>query len=206
MLDIDAAAPVVAIVAQITPWKGQEIAIRAFDGVRKSFPGAKLLIVGKAKFKGQETRFDNVAYEQSLRQLVIDRGLQHAVLFTGEQHDVRPVMNLADVVLMPSWEEPFGRAAVEGMAAGKCVISTNVGGPPEFIVDRETGRLLDPTDVRAWSKAMIELLHDRDERWRIGGAARASVERTFFGASTRTLITPVFEHALGIQAPIEMTA
>jgi len=59
----------------------------------------------------------------------------------------------ADVVCAPSLLEPFGQSILEAMAAGKTVVATSVGGPPEF-VPPEAGILVDPLDVPALARAL----------------------------------------------------
>jgi len=67
--------------------------------------------------------------------------------------DVPGYMNGADVVCAPSLLEPFGQSILEGMAAGKTVVATRLGGPPEF-VPPEAGILVDPLDVPALGWAL----------------------------------------------------
>jgi glycosyltransferase involved in cell wall biosynthesis len=57
------------------------------------------------------------------------------------------------VVCQPSLVEPFGQALLEGMACGRSVVATTVGGPPEF-VPPEAGILVDPLDEDALSDAL----------------------------------------------------
>jgi glycosyltransferase involved in cell wall biosynthesis len=59
----------------------------------------------------------------------------------------------ATVLCQPSLIEPFGQALLEGMAAGKSVVATRVGGPPEF-VPPEAGVLVDPLDTTALADGM----------------------------------------------------
>jgi glycosyltransferase involved in cell wall biosynthesis len=59
----------------------------------------------------------------------------------------------ASVLCQPSLIEPFGQALLEGMAAGKSVLATRVGGPPEF-VPPEAGVLVDPLDTTALADGM----------------------------------------------------
>jgi glycosyltransferase involved in cell wall biosynthesis len=61
----------------------------------------------------------------------------------------------ADVVCAPSLIEPFGQAILEAMAAGKTVVATRIGGPPEF-VSPEAGILVDPLDEVALARALEE--------------------------------------------------
>jgi glycosyltransferase involved in cell wall biosynthesis len=69
-------------------------------------------------------------------------------------HDEVPaLMTAADVVCAPSLIEPFGQSILEAMAAGRTVVATRIGGPPEF-VPPEAGILVDPLDERALAQAL----------------------------------------------------
>jgi glycosyltransferase involved in cell wall biosynthesis len=71
-------------------------------------------------------------------------------------HDAVPGhLAAADVLCQPSVVEPFGQAALEGMASGRSVVATRVGGPPEF-VPPEAGVLVDPESTDALAEALRE--------------------------------------------------
>ncbi len=125
-----------ALVGQITPWKGQEEAIRALARVRATHPTAVLILVGEPKFVARATRYDNRSYLRRLHETVADLGLGHAVRFLGEREEVAEILRACDVALLPSWDEPFGRAVVEAMAMGTPTVATSVGGPAEIITRR----------------------------------------------------------------------
>jgi L-malate glycosyltransferase len=144
-------------VAQITPWKGQDTAIRALQGVREKFD-AHLLIVGDVAFSSQ--RYDNLGFLRSLEALVGELGLESAVHFLGRREDVPDVIGALDMLLLPSWDEPFGLVVAEAMAIGTPVLVTERGGVREYVRDRENGRLLPPHEPDAWADAVLELLQD----------------------------------------------
>lgn len=169
--------PLIAEIAQITPWKGQDTAIRALAEVRRAHPRARLVMVGDIKFAARATRFDNHAYLAGLRQLIAELGLEDAVSFAGQRPNIPAIMRAVDILLLPSWEEPFGRVVVEGMAAGRPVIATSVGGPAQTITDGLDGLLAPPKDPQAWAAAINRLLADPALARRIGERARASAER-----------------------------
>ena len=79
------------------------------------------------------------------------------VLITGfVSHDAVPgYLAAADVLCQPSLVEPFGQAALEGLACARTVVATNVGGPPEFVPEG-AGVLVDPEDVDALAAALRE--------------------------------------------------
>jgi glycosyltransferase involved in cell wall biosynthesis len=171
-LGLDSRDFVVVIVAQITPWKGQREAIEAIELVRRRHPHAKLLIAGSAKFVSKATRYDNRTYLEGLHHRVAEASLQGTVRFLGETEDVRSVLGASDALLIPSWEEPFGRSMIEGMAMGLPVIATNVGGPAEVIDDGVDGLLLAPREPEAWAQAISRLIEAPQERARIAEAGR----------------------------------
>jgi glycosyltransferase involved in cell wall biosynthesis len=151
--------PALGVVAQLTPWKGQAEMLEAFAVVHRDRPTARLLLVGEVKFR-ERARLDNVGYETELHETVDRLGLRSAVRFLGERSDIATVMAALDVLLAPSWEEPFGRTVAEAMAAGVPVIATDCGGPSELIADGVDGRLLPPRRPDAWADAILELLAD----------------------------------------------
>jgi glycosyltransferase involved in cell wall biosynthesis len=169
--------PLLAVVAQITPWKGQDTAIRALADVRRHHPDARLLIVGDITFASRSTRFDNHAYVAGLHALVEELDLHDAVIFTGRQGGMPQVMQAIDVLLLPSWEEPFGRVVAEAMAAGRPVVATNVGGPAETITHGHDGLLAPPKDPDAWAAAINRVLDDPAAARRLGERARTSAGR-----------------------------
>lgn len=164
------------MIAQITPWKGQDLAIRVLAEVRRRQPGAVLLVVGEAKFVAEATSHDNRAFERSLHRLVDALGLKDHVRFLGERPDPERILAATDVLLVPSTAEPFGRTIIESMAMGVPVVATGAGGPPEILRDRIGGRVVAIRDASVWARAVEDLL-DWPERERT--AARAEAEARF---------------------------
>ncbi len=175
--------PALGVVAQLTPWKGQDDAITALAVVRRRFPRARLLLVGEAKFLSSDTRYDNRAYKASLQEQARQLGVSDAVTFLGERDDIPSLVHALDVVLVPSWMEPFGRCVIEGMAMERAVLATSAGGPSEIIDDGVSGLLAPPRSAAAWAERIIALLEDDDLRSRLGHAARASLVNRFDAAT-----------------------
>ena len=175
-LGLDLDAPVLALVGQITPWKGQEEAIRALASVRERGFDARLLLVGEVKFARRETTFDNVTYERSLRRLITTLGLRDDVRWCGERENVPVILQAVDVALVPSWDEPLGRSVLEAMAAGRAVVATSVGGPAEVVDHDVTGVLVAPRQPGRWAEAIAGLLADPERRARLGERARVQAQ------------------------------
>lgn len=83
----------------------------------------------------------------------------------------------ADVLVVPSWYEPFGMVILEGMLYGLPVAAADVGGPAEILEHNRTGLLFAPKDVEAMARAIIRLVTDQDLRRKLGKAAADEVRR-----------------------------
>jgi glycosyltransferase involved in cell wall biosynthesis len=173
-LGLDDGDEVLAVIAQLTPWKGQAEAVEMARLLRRDRPRLRLLLVGSAKFTAAATRFDNLSYARDLERRVRDEGLRDTVRLLGERDDVPRIMAALDLLLLPSWREAFGRVAAEAMAVGVPVLATDVGGPAEIVRDGVDGLLLGPRDPAAWAAAAARLLDDPARRAEMG---RAGVQR-----------------------------
>lgn len=165
-------AAVFAVVAQLTPWKGQDDAIRALAELGEGEHPRFLLLVGSAKFAGAGTQYDNLGYERELRALVERCGVADRVFFLGERGDVPGILAATDLLLLPSWREAFGRIAIEAMALAVPVVATEVGGPAEIVRDGIDGLLLPPRQPDRWARALAPLLDDPVRRAEMSAGAR----------------------------------
>jgi glycosyltransferase involved in cell wall biosynthesis len=171
-LGLDPSAFVLAVVAQVSPWKGQDDAIRILGHLAAREPSAHLVLVGSPKFVSNATRYDNLGYARVLERLAGSLGLSERVTFLGERDDVPQVLRATDVLLVPSWEEPFGRSIVEGMAMQVPVVATNVGGPAEIVRPGEDGLLLEPRAPEQWARAVEGLMGEPRLRAEMGRNGR----------------------------------
>jgi glycosyltransferase involved in cell wall biosynthesis len=198
MLGLDQGAQLVGHVAQITPWKGQDTAIKALKELHGTHPDARLLIVGEAKFVDRATRYDNIAYLESLHRLVKELGLEWYVEFWGERNDVSVVMRALDVLVAPSWEEPFGRSIIEAMAVETPVVATNLGGPAEFIEDGTDGIVLPPRDVAGWGAALSRLFDAPAARNALAERGSTKVRRRYDRRNYAERVINVYADVQGI--------
>lgn len=178
-LGIGGDGPALAVIAQVTPWKGQDTAIRIAAGLRRRHPELRLLLVGSAKFDSPSTRHDNSSYLAGLHRQVAAAGLGDAVSFLGERDDLPEILAALDLVLVPSWEEPFGRTVIEAMAAGVPVAATAIGGPAEILDHGRTGLLLAPHEPWRWVEEIGPLLDDGRRRAEMAALAGAEARRRF---------------------------
>jgi glycosyltransferase involved in cell wall biosynthesis len=171
-LEIGEQPALLGVVAQITPWKGQDTAIRALAQIRRGGLDAHLAIVGEVVFAGPHVRHDNPAFLRRLHRLASELGVSDAVHFTGYRSDVPEVLAALDLVLAPSWDEPFALTTIESMAMGTPVFAGSIGGGAELVEDGVSGRVLAPFQPDAWGAAASELLRDRAALGQLGVRAR----------------------------------
>ena len=187
-LGISPDAPLLGQISQITPWKGQDTAIRAVADLRRRGLDAHLLIAGAVTFGARGVRYDNHAYLRSLHERVASLGVRDAVHFLGQRSDVPELLTALDVSLLPSVNEPFGRVIVESMAIGTPPLVSDVGSGPELVEDGVSGRLLPPDRPELWATAAAELLRDRAALARMGAEAQARAARFSDEAQVRGVL------------------
>ena len=159
----------VALLGRISPWKGQELLIRAIAEME----GAVALIAGSAWR-------DEQRLERELRELAGGLGVGDRVRFLGFRDDVETVLGAADVVAVPSTNpDPFPNAALEASAAGCCVVAASSGGLPEIVIPERTGVLVTPGDPAALAVALTELRESPDRIAALGSAGRERVLTEF---------------------------
>lgn len=166
-LALDRRRKVIGIFSRLDSWKGHELFLAAAKKVVSLDPDSLFLIVGEGPERGK------------LEALAGEPGLAGKVRFTGYRKDIAALMNLCAVIVNPSiLPEPFGRTIIEGMACGKPVIATNMGGPLEIIENGVDG-FLAPPDPEAIAGIIRKLLADAAYAGQVGGGARNKVERCF---------------------------
>ena len=199
-LGIDPDAALLGQVAQITPWKGQDTAIRAVAELRRDGLDVHLLIIGEVAFAGKTVRYDNHGFLRDLHGLVDELGVGGAVHFVGRRSDVPALMRTIDLSLLPSWDEPFANVMLESMAMGTPLLVSEVGGGPELVEDGVSGRLLPPKRPGTWAKAVKELLADRPALERMGRRAREATTGFNDERHARDMLA-VYQRVLGGPAP-----
>ena len=94
----------------------------------------------------------------------------------------------ADILVVPSWYEPFGMVVLEGMTHGLAIAASAIGGPAEIIDDNRTGLLFTPREADAMAAVLIRLATDELLRARLGSAARDEVATNWAWARIVALV------------------
>lgn len=166
---------VVGAVSRLTPWKGLEVVLRAMALTPlRNHDTVKLVIVGDEQIER------GTGERERLNALAAELGIQNKVVFAGFRTDIPDCMASFDLVVVPSIEpEPFGRVAIEAMAAGKPVIASEIGGLSEIIDSPTTGILVPPGNAMRLAEAISRLVDNPSLCREIGFGARAAVRKRF---------------------------
>lgn len=176
--------PIVLFVGRVTPQKGLRYLIRALALVRRP---ARLIVVGDG-------------YElPRIRALNEELGLSDRVEYAGilDREEVGRLYRRATVLVVPSvWPEPWGMVGPEAMASGLPVIAFRSGGIPEWLLDGQTGFLVEPRDVEGLAARIEQVLADPTLSRRLGARGRAVARNRFTIAGHVDALEAVFQQAI----------
>lgn len=130
--------------------KRVEDVVRVFYHVQKEIP-AKLILGGD----GPERPF--------VERLGRELGICNKIIFTGKVRETGPILEISDLFLLPSETESFGLAALEAMAEGVPVVSSNTGGIPEVNVHGYSGYLSDVGNVDEMAQYALTILTEDNQ-------------------------------------------
>ena len=161
--------PELLFIGRLEYEKGVHEVIAALPRIRRTHPGTTLTIAG----------------DGTQQDWLVEVARKHKVLrcvrFVGRvDHDeLLRLMHRADAAVLPSHYEPFGIAALEAAAAGIPLVTSNVGGLGEAVIDGETGVSFPPRDVAALAAAVRRVLDDPVAAQRRARAARERLTSDF---------------------------
>lgn len=167
-LEIPVNAPLVGVIGTLSPYKNHQNFLRAASIVLQQIPAARFLLIGRDE-----------GLLAPLQALAETLRIRRAVTFAGERKDMPEIIASLDVVVSSSSIEGFSNAILEGMAMGKPVVATAVGGSPEIVRHGETGFLVPSGDPAQLAERMAHLLGDAALREQMGRAGRSRVAAQF---------------------------
>ncbi len=182
--DVDPAAPLVACVGRLCRQKGQDVLLRAWEGILQRVPDARLVLVGDGPdLDGLRTRAPG------------------SVLFAGAVTDTLPWYQAADLVVLPSRWEGMALAPLEAMACGRPVVVTDVDGARESLPPGLVPRcLVPPENPAALAGAVAGLLLDPLLRESLGHQGRRHALSTHDVRHTAEAVAGVYRDLLGGRA------
>jgi glycosyltransferase involved in cell wall biosynthesis len=191
-LNLGQVFPVIGYVGRIMPEKDLETWLRAAALVAKRFPGARFVLVGEGKDDGTLGE---------LKRLARELGIADRSHFPGYRSDLLPVYSSFDLFILSSRREGLPNSILEAMALGIPVVTTDVAGAKELVVDGETGVVMPQQDVEGLASAMLSILGENDRRLRMGLAGRRRVESEFSFSNRLRKIEDLYEEVVNVQWP-----
>jgi glycosyltransferase involved in cell wall biosynthesis len=181
---LTSAFPVVGYVGRIMPEKDLESWLRAAALLARKCPRARFVLVGDGR---------DATTRRELEALAGALGIEDRVLFSGYQSDLPPVYASFDVFMLSSRREGLPNSLLEAMAMRLPVVTTDVAGAKELVVDGETGFVRPQGDARGLGEALIALAGDDALRARLASASRHRVEHEFSFDRRLDLIESLYE-------------
>lgn len=141
-LGVDPSAAVVGVVARLSAEKGVDVFLKGASLLASELPNVDFIVVGDGP--------DREALEAMAHHL----HLTGQLIFLGRRRDVPEILGAIDVLVVPSREESFGLAALEGVAAGVPTIASEVAGLREILEGVDLVKFVPPDDPEALAAAL----------------------------------------------------
>ncbi|MDD5680403.1 MAG: glycosyltransferase family 4 protein [Candidatus Omnitrophica bacterium] len=167
----------VGIIGRLTPEKGHIFFLKAASSILKSHRNVSFIIAGNGYLKDE------------LAEAAKHMGLGGNLEFTGTFKDISDIMDRIDILVLSSLTEGLPLVLLEGMAYGKPIVATDVGGVNELVVEDKTGFIVAPKDPEALANAILTLADDPQRRKKFADEAAKRFKDKY---SSETLI-PVIE-------------
>ncbi len=185
---------VVAMVANLTArWKKHALFIEAAARVDRSLP-IEWRLYGHDPSRGGTIPGD--PYIDSLHAQIARAGLADRFTWPGFAADPAEIMSQIDLLVHSADHESFGRAVVEGMAAGLAVVGVRGGGVGEIVQHGETGYLAEVDNPQDLAAGIEQLVGNPQLRATMGLAGRQRAESTYSLEACATGVLRVYEMAM----------
>ncbi|HUG19584.1 MAG TPA: glycosyltransferase family 4 protein [Planctomycetaceae bacterium] len=177
---------VIGKIARLFPLKGHQHAIEAARRLIPDHPNLKFLFVGDGILRE--------AYQRTID----EAGLAEHFIFTGlvPPERIPELIHATDIVLHTSEWEGLARVLVQGLLAGKPVVSFDIDGAKEVVLPGETGFLADFPDIGELTRSLAALIEDSSLREQMGKTGRAKFTEPFRHETMTRRIREVYRQVL----------
>lgn len=166
----------IACPARLTKRKGHLVLLDALTQLRSKHAHFQCLIIGDGPMKS------------ALMEYCEQKQLTKHVQFLGYRTDVDEILEQCDVVVLPTLNDNFPYTIMEGQAAQKVVIASEVGGIPEMIADYETGLLFPKEEAHVLAEKLQLIIED--------AALKESIQRNAFQYANEHWHHRIFYHRM----------
>ena len=165
----------IGLTGTMARWKGHEVFLNALATLPRELDW-RGYIVGGPIYRSKESQHDPTHLKTYADQL----GLGQRVGFTGFVKDAASAMRALDIVVHASTlPEPFGRVIAEGMACGRAVVASDLGGAAEIVSSGVDGLTHKPSDANGLARQLKLLAMNPSLRAKLGREGRITAERRF---------------------------
>lgn len=175
---------VIGVVGRLVPIKGHKYLVSAAKRIIREFRNTVFVFVGDGYLRSRLER-----QAESI-------GVRKNIIFTGWRKDAVEILDLFDILVLPSLNEGMGKVLVEGMALGKPIVASNVGGIIDLVRNGENGILIPPGDSDALGEAILQLLKDKNLSEKLGKNGKAMVYPEFDASVMVKEIDDLYESLL----------
>ena len=161
--DIPQNSNVIGVVGRLVPIKGHKYLVSAAKRIIKEFGNTVFVFVGDGYL------------EARLQRQAESLGVRKNIIFAGWRSDVIKILGLFDVLVLPSLNEGMGKVLIEGMALGKPIVASSVGGIIDLVKNGDNGILVPPRDSDALAEAILKLIRNKNLTQELGKNGKSKV-------------------------------
>lgn len=138
------------------------------EKVVQVLPKVKFIIAGTGEVEG-------------IKSILIEKGIEKNVIFPGWVRDEEKdrLLRESDVFFLPSYHEGMPMSILDAMGYGLPIVSTNIGGIPNLVVDGQNGYICSPGDVNAFTERLVSLLKSEQDLKSFGVESFHVVQKTY---------------------------
>lgn len=190
-LGIGQVFPVIGYVGRIMPEKDLDTWLRAAALVAEKYPLARFVLVGEGR-DGTTLRH--------LQKLATTLGISAQVIFPGYRESLVPVYATFNIFVLTSRREGLPNSLLEAMAMGLPVVTTDVAGTSELVLDGITGFVLPQGDVHGIAQAVMALADNHQLRLHMGTGGRKRIEQAFSFTQRLRRVEELYDRILRVKA------
>lgn len=172
-------------VGRVIPLKGVFTLVRAALKLKRDFPDVKLRVAGA---------IENSSYFSQIKDFILKNSLSENIIFLGAlgREALLKVYSKTSIFVFPSFQEASPMAICEAMAAGLCIVATDVGGIPTLIRNNIDGILVPPGDAGLLYNAISRVINDDKYRFRLAENAKRQAERRFLKKKAGQILSQIY--------------
>jgi glycosyltransferase involved in cell wall biosynthesis len=182
--DIPLNSNVIGVIGRLVPIKGHKYLVSAAKMIIKEFENTVFMFVGDGYL------------ESKLERQAESLGVRNNIIFTGWRSDVINVLGLFDILVLPSLNEGMGKVLIEGMALGKPIVASSVGGIIDLVKNGDNGILVPPRDSDALAEAILKLVRSKNLAQRLGENGKSKVYPEYDTSTMIRQIEGLYERLL----------